>query len=49
MILDRRLHAFRPDLADAALQGKVEAERFVAGKPALINRAVIGLRPSSGA
>ncbi len=28
--LDPRLHAYRPDLADAALQGKVEALRFVA-------------------
>jgi cell wall-associated NlpC family hydrolase len=30
---DRRLHAYRPDLADIALQGRVEAERFVAGTP----------------
>ncbi len=29
--LDRRLHAFRPDLADARLKGKVEAARFVEG------------------
>ena len=28
--LDPRLHAVRPDLADLALQGKVEAQRFVA-------------------
>jgi cell wall-associated NlpC family hydrolase len=27
--LDRRLHAYRPDIADAALRGKVVAERFV--------------------
>ena len=27
--LDPRLHAFRPDLADAALRGTVEAQRFV--------------------
>lgn len=27
--LEPRLHAFRPDLADAKLKGKVEAERFV--------------------
>jgi cell wall-associated NlpC family hydrolase len=26
---DRRLHAFRPDLADVALKGRVEAEQFV--------------------
>jgi cell wall-associated NlpC family hydrolase len=27
--LDPRLHAYRPDVADAALKGRVEAERFV--------------------
>lgn len=31
--LDPRRHAFRPDLADARLRGKVTAERFVAGEP----------------
>ena len=31
--LDRRCHAFRPDLADARLQGRVEAARFVTGQP----------------
>ena len=31
--LDPRLNAFRPDLADARLKGKVEAARFVAGTP----------------
>ncbi len=30
---DRRLHAYRPDLADIALEGRVEAARFVAGEP----------------
>ena len=30
---DPRVHAFRADLADAALQGKVEALRFVSGDP----------------
>jgi hypothetical protein len=30
--LDPRIHAFRPDLADARLKGQVEAERFVAGE-----------------
>ncbi|AQT43821.1 NlpC/P60 family protein [Bartonella apihabitans] len=29
--LDPRLHAYRPDLADEALRGQVEASRFVAG------------------
>lgn len=45
MSLDRRLHAFRPDLADAALEGRVEAARFIAGTPARISVPVIGLRP----
>jgi len=31
--LDPRLHAFRPDLADARLEGKVDAARFVDGAP----------------
>jgi cell wall-associated NlpC family hydrolase len=29
--LDKRLHVFRPDLADAQLQGQVDAKRFVSG------------------
>jgi cell wall-associated NlpC family hydrolase len=33
---DTRLHAFRPDLADARLEGEVAAGRFVAGVPARI-------------
>jgi cell wall-associated NlpC family hydrolase len=45
MELDRRLHAFRPDLADADLEGKVEATRFVEGTPARIGVPVVGLRP----
>ena len=32
--LDVRLHAYREDLADAALEGQVEAERFTEGQPA---------------
>jgi cell wall-associated NlpC family hydrolase len=43
--LDRRLHAFRPDLADAALQGRVEAARFVTPEPARIALPVVDLRP----
>ena len=31
MVLDKRLAAFRPDLADIKLQGNVEAEKFVEG------------------
>lgn len=41
---DSRLHAFRPDLADARLQGKVAAERFVAGRPARISAPVADVR-----
>lgn len=44
--LDRRLHAFRPDLASSALAGIVEAERFTEGLPARIVAPVIGLRPA---
>ncbi len=29
--LDSRLHAFRPDLADVKLQGRVDAKKFVEG------------------
>ena len=46
MTLDRRLHVFRPDLADETLKGKVEAERFVKGVAAQVVAPVIGLRPS---
>ncbi|MCZ3380210.1 C40 family peptidase [Rhizobium sp. AG207R] len=45
MMLDRRLNAFRPDLAEASLKGKVEAERFVDGTGARIAVPVIALRP----
>lgn len=41
---DSRLHAFRPDLADARLQGEVVAERFVAGRPARISASVADVR-----
>lgn len=34
--LDRRLHAYRDDLADERLRGSVEAGRFAAGRPARI-------------
>lgn len=33
MTLDKRLHAFRPDLADASLRGRVDAARFTQGEP----------------
>ncbi len=42
--LDRRLNAFRPDLADARLQGRVEAARFVAGTSARVVAPVLDLR-----
>jgi cell wall-associated NlpC family hydrolase len=45
--LDRRLNAFRPDLADAGLQGKVEAARFAAGKPARVTAPVLDVRSAS--
>ena len=44
-MLDRRLHAYRPDLAEAGLKGKVEALRFVKGAPARVAVPVLGLRP----
>ncbi len=43
--LDRRLHAFRPDLADIALEGLVQADRFTRGEAARINVPVAQLRP----
>lgn len=42
--LDRRLNAFRPDLADIRLQGRVETERYVAGKTRMVCDAVLDLR-----
>jgi len=42
--LDPRLHAFRPDLADVALDGRVAATRFVAGRLAQVARGVAALR-----
>ena len=49
---DRRLHAFRPDLADARLRGSVQAGRFVEGRAAQVCLPVLDLkrepRPDSG-
>ncbi|WP_439626050.1 C40 family peptidase [Shinella sp.] len=42
---DRRLNAYRPDLAEEALRGTVAAERYVAGTPARIADPVAALRP----
>ncbi len=49
--LDPRLNAYRPDLADSALQGCVEAERFVAGQDYVVAAAKAPLHraPSSEA
>lgn len=41
---DRRLHAFRADLADARLQGRVEAKRYVAGRLAAVTAFVADMR-----
>lgn len=46
--LDRRLHAFREDLADARLRGKVAADRFVEGRPATLALGAAGLRREPG-
>lgn len=43
--LDRRLNAYRADLADAALEGQVDAARFVEGAPARLAVPVAALRP----
>ena len=44
MILDRRLNAYRSDLADEALIDDVSAERFERGAPAQVAVAVASLR-----
>jgi cell wall-associated NlpC family hydrolase len=41
---DRRLHAFRADLADARLKGQVSAERFVTGRPARVTASVADVK-----
>jgi len=46
MQLDSRLHAFRPDLADERLRGKVDAERFVKGTPASVRLGCVDLKRS---
>ena len=44
MNLDRRLHAFRPDLADEMLSKVVAARRYVAGTPARVYAASADMR-----
>jgi cell wall-associated NlpC family hydrolase len=41
---DPRLHAYRPDLADERLRGRVEARRFVAGDPYHVTAGALSLR-----
>lgn len=43
---DRRLNAYRPDLADAALEGVVQAERFTEGSAARIGLPIVPARLS---
>lgn len=47
--LDPRLHAYRPDLADRRLRGRVEAARFEEGRPARVVLPVADLRPRPAA
>ena len=42
--LDTRLNAWRPELADARLRGKVVADRFVSGSPGQISVAFTDIR-----
>ena len=41
---DKRLNAYRADLAAAGLEGVVQAERFTAGVPGMIRRSSVPLR-----
>ncbi|MCY0092965.1 NlpC/P60 family protein [Hoeflea ulvae] len=43
--LDHRLHAYRDDLADSRLRGRVEAARFADGTPGEVILPVAPLRP----
>ena len=44
---DRRLNAYRADMADQRLQGLVEAKRFVPGRPMQVFVPVLDLRPAA--
>ena len=44
-MLDRRLNAYRTDLAEKRLEGRVEALRFVEGKPARVIASATAMRP----
>jgi cell wall-associated NlpC family hydrolase len=43
-VLDPRLNAFRADLAEKRLEGRVQAKRFVEGTPAQVNRGFVPVR-----
>lgn len=43
-VLDRRLNAFREDLADKRLEGQVEAPAFVSGRAAHVRAPVLDMR-----
>lgn len=45
-VLDRRVHAYRPDLADARLRDKVDAARFADGYGAQISVPLADLKPA---
>lgn len=42
--LDKRLHAVRADLADAALEGRVDAHRFTTGRPMIVCAPLAAMR-----
>lgn len=44
--LDRRLHAFRDDLANVELEGQVEAERYVSGEAYYVDAAIVPVCPT---
>ncbi|WP_026479242.1 NlpC/P60 family protein [Ahrensia sp. 13_GOM-1096m] len=43
--LDRRIHAFRDDLASEALKGKITAGKFVRGERRRVSSSVVDMRP----
>lgn len=49
--LDQRLNAYRDDLADVALEGKVKAREFIAGRPARVRHHFADMltHPENGA
>ncbi len=44
MTLDPRLHAFRPDLADAGLADRVSAQRYATGKPYTVTAPLVDVK-----